>query len=127
MSDLNRRDFLKIATLAPLAAGLGAWTLAPREAHAAEMVKLSVAKNGAPDALVKAAVEGLGGMGRFVAKGDDVVVKPNIGWDRTPEQAANTHPEVVKAVASATTPSFTAWLVTFSQLFSIAWRQELPA
>ncbi len=27
-----------------------------------------------------------------------MVVKPNIGWDRTPEQAANTHPEVVKAL-----------------------------
>jgi uncharacterized protein (DUF362 family) len=26
------------------------------------------------------------------------VVKPNIGWDRKPEQAANTHPEIVKAV-----------------------------
>ncbi|MCE5269427.1 MAG: DUF362 domain-containing protein, partial [Planctomycetaceae bacterium] len=26
------------------------------------------------------------------------VVKPNIGWDRTPEQAANTHPEVVTAI-----------------------------
>ena len=27
-----------------------------------------------------------------------MVVKPNIGWDRTPEQAANTHPDVVKAI-----------------------------
>jgi len=37
----------------------------------------------------------LGGMGRFVSRGDIVVVKPNIGWDRTPEYAANTNPEVV--------------------------------
>jgi len=28
-----------------------------------------------------------------------VVLKPNIGWDRSPEQAANTHPEFVAAVA----------------------------
>jgi uncharacterized protein (DUF362 family) len=34
-------------------------------------------------------------MRRFVSKGDVVVVKPNIGWDRTPEQAANTNPLVV--------------------------------
>jgi uncharacterized protein (DUF362 family) len=27
-----------------------------------------------------------------------VVVKPNIGWDRTPELAANTHPTVVKTI-----------------------------
>jgi len=40
----------------------------------------------------------LGGMGKFVRSGQNVVVKPNIGWDRAPEQAANTHPEVVVAV-----------------------------
>jgi uncharacterized protein (DUF362 family) len=39
-------------------------------------------------------------MSAFVSRGDVVVVKPNIGWDRTPEQAANTHPDVVVAVAS---------------------------
>jgi uncharacterized protein (DUF362 family) len=38
-------------------------------------------------------------MGAFVSRGDVVVVKPNIGWDRTPEQAANTHPDAVVAVA----------------------------
>ncbi len=29
-----------------------------------------------------------------------MVVKPNIGWDRTPEQGANTHPEVVREVVA---------------------------
>jgi uncharacterized protein (DUF362 family) len=37
-------------------------------------------------------------MGTFVRPGQRVVVKPNIGWDRLPEQAANTHPEVVETV-----------------------------
>jgi uncharacterized protein (DUF362 family) len=37
-------------------------------------------------------------MKRFISKGDIVVVKPNIGWDRTPEYAATTNPEVVSAV-----------------------------
>ena len=37
-------------------------------------------------------------MGQFVAKGDVVMVKPNIGWDRTPELAACTNPEVVKTL-----------------------------
>jgi len=59
---------------------------------------VSVVKDGAPYAMAVAAVKALGGMGKFVGKGDVVVVKPNIGWDRTPEQAANTNPEVVKAV-----------------------------
>ena len=48
--------------------------------------------------LTEKAIEGLGGMGRFVKKGDVVWVKPNIGWDRTPEQAANTNPDVVAAL-----------------------------
>jgi uncharacterized protein (DUF362 family) len=37
-------------------------------------------------------------MSRFVSKQDVVVLKPNIAWDRTPEQAANTHPELVAEV-----------------------------
>ena len=34
--------------------------------------------------LTEKAIEGLGGMKRFVSSGDVVWVKPNIGWDRTP-------------------------------------------
>ncbi|MFH1190267.1 MAG: DUF362 domain-containing protein [Candidatus Omnitrophota bacterium] len=44
------------------------------------------------------AVEAIGGMERFVKKGDTVLVKPNIGWDRSPEQAGNTNPQVVAAL-----------------------------
>jgi len=51
-----------------------------------------------PKVLVKKAVELLGGMKRFVSKGDIVVVKPNIGWDRLPRQAANTNPDAVVAL-----------------------------
>jgi uncharacterized protein (DUF362 family) len=51
-----------------------------------------------PEQLVRQAVEELGGIQRFVARADIVVVKPNIGWDRTPEQAANTNPLVVAEI-----------------------------
>jgi uncharacterized protein (DUF362 family) len=51
-----------------------------------------------PAELVKRAVDAMGGMGRFVSRGDVVVVKPNIGWDRMPVHAANTNPDVVAAV-----------------------------
>lgn len=44
------------------------------------------------------AIEAIGGMERFVKEGATVVVKPNMGWDRTPEQAANTDPQVVAAL-----------------------------
>ena len=49
-------------------------------------------------ALVRKAIAAMGGMKRFVSRGDVVVVKPNIGWDRTPLQAANTNPIVVAEV-----------------------------
>ncbi len=48
-----------------------------------------------PRALVRQAFADLGGVGRFIARHDVVVLKPNIAWDRTPEQAANTNPDVV--------------------------------
>lgn len=56
--------------------------------------KLVIAKGAAGEA-TRAAMEALGGMARFVKKGERVVIKPNIGWDRTPIQAANTNPNVI--------------------------------
>ncbi len=43
----------------------------------------------------------LGGISRFIARGDIVTIKPNIGWDRSPAQGANTNPDLVRAVALA--------------------------
>ncbi len=51
-----------------------------------------------PAELVRRAVGALGGMQRFVSRGDIVAVKPNIGWDRLPVHAANTNPKVVAEV-----------------------------
>lgn len=59
---------------------------------------LAVAKGQEYIDLIKRVVGSLGGMEKFVKSGDKVVIKPNIGWDRNPEQAANTHPLIVKAL-----------------------------
>ena len=97
---IGRREFLSSA-LRLGAAGAGT-ILAGRlgltdEARAAEPAGLAaVAGPGA--VATRRALELLGGMKRFVRPGQRVVVKPNIGWDRTPEQAANTSPEVVETV-----------------------------
>jgi uncharacterized protein (DUF362 family) len=51
--------------------------------------------------MVAAAVGGLDkdlGMKRFIAKGDVVCLKPNVGFDRGPTLGATTNPEVVRAV-----------------------------
>jgi uncharacterized protein (DUF362 family) len=51
-----------------------------------------------PSLITREALSSLGGVKRFVSRGDIVVVKPNIGWDRTPKLAACTNPEVVKTL-----------------------------
>lgn len=54
-----------------------------------------VITNGEPQDLVNTAMQQLGGISRFVDKNDVVVIKPNMGWDRKPELAANTNPVVI--------------------------------
>ena len=63
-----------------------------------EQPELAVTQGDNPAQLVQQAMDKLGGVRRFVARGDIVLVKPNIGWDRTPEQAANTNPLVVAEI-----------------------------
>ncbi len=48
--------------------------------------------------MVRRGIKTLGGMGKLVSKGDKVVIKPNIAWDRRPEYAVNTNPFVVAAL-----------------------------
>lgn len=93
---MNRRLFLKNAAL--LSAGLIAAPGWCRTAAAGSGAKVVMAKNGDAATLVGDALGLLGGMSAFVAAGQTVVVKPNIGWDRLPEQAANTNPEVVREI-----------------------------
>jgi len=60
---------------------------------------LAIAKSSTdPAELVRRAVAAMGGMTRFVSRGDIVAIKPNIGWDRMPVHAANTNPLVVAEV-----------------------------
>jgi uncharacterized protein (DUF362 family) len=61
----------------------------------AALPEMVVVQGDDPRALVRRAFADLGGVGRFIAQHDVVVLKPNIAWDRTPEQAANTNPDVV--------------------------------
>ena len=55
----------------------------------------AAARGADPAANVRRALVALGGIERFVARGESVLIKPNVGWDRLPDQAANTDPEVI--------------------------------
>ena len=110
----RREALLQILRLAGLSVGTAAaaYWLSTRSRKPAEMLianprrdhaiaadpqfpDLLVVHGGAPAAMVQRALQELGGIRRFVSRGDIVTIKPNIAWDRTPEQAANTNPEVV--------------------------------
>jgi uncharacterized protein (DUF362 family) len=96
---MNRRKFLKATLISGIAIS-SPEILFPliTPANAAVKSDLAVARGTSPARITRAAIDGLGGIRRFVSRGDVVVVKPNIGWDRTPEYAANTNPEVVATV-----------------------------
>ena len=48
--------------------------------------------------MVKAALDEMGGVERFIVKGDVVVLKPNVAFDKNPDLAATTQPDTVSAV-----------------------------
>ena len=116
--NVNRREFLattaKLGGLSAATIGMGFWlkgrsqkpqepTLAamknriviPADPNLPEMV---IAQGRDPREMVRRALIELGGISRFIAQGDVVVIKPNMAWDRTPEQAANTNPDAVAEV-----------------------------
>ncbi len=92
----SRRRFLQAA-----AGAFAASAFFPSVLRAAggKTVDVAIASGASPAERARKAVALLGGMKAFVSRGDAVVLKPNIGWDRAPEQAANTDPEFVVAVA----------------------------
>ncbi len=94
---MDRRKFLSHVAAAGCGLALGENIFRLASSAAAEKNDLLVARGtGKPPALItKAAIDEFGGVRKFISRGDVVVIKPNIGWDRLPEQAANTNPEVV--------------------------------
>ena len=75
---------------------MGRWTPAlASESRLAKPFDLVAIKNGDPLAMFDAGIAALGGIGNFVKANQTVVVKPNIGWDASPERAANTNPDLI--------------------------------
>jgi uncharacterized protein (DUF362 family) len=91
---MDRRDFLRNLALGGVVLRYGPSLLAQAKSHP----DMAIVTGESPAAITKEALAALGGMNRFIAKGDKVMIKPNIGWDRTPELAATTNPEVVKTL-----------------------------
>lgn len=91
---MRRRDFIKDVALGSLILNFHPLLSAQKE----NPPHLTWIQGDSPSKITREAISGLGGIKRFVSKGDVVLVKPNIGWDRTPKQAACTNPDVVKTL-----------------------------
>ncbi|GAG29463.1 unnamed protein product, partial [marine sediment metagenome] len=91
---MKRREFLKDIAIGSLLLNVKPSLLAQGKNYP----DLALIQGDSPTQLTKEAIAALGGMKRFISKGDVVLVKPNIGWDRTPKQAACTNPDVVKTL-----------------------------
>ena len=101
MHPIDRRTFIRRTVqtaIAAAAGGLPVLDLLSMPVQAGQAPPLAVRKGRDIPFLVRETINALGGVENFVKQGDVVVVKPNIGWDRTVELAANTHPEVVKTL-----------------------------
>lgn len=94
---VTRRDILKLISAGSLALGLPNMSFL----FAGSVPKPDIVAITGEDlaANVKEAIKLLGGMGRFVSKGDKVVLKPNMGFANKPIKATTTDPRVVRAVA----------------------------
>ena len=116
--EVSRRQFIKgTAGVCALAAGAGVWGYvfysddpvrrlsrkiytfrSYRVPDSAELPSLAIVHGKDAEKMARTALDSMGGISRFISPGDRVLIKPNVGWDRQPEQGANTNPELVGAV-----------------------------
>lgn len=104
---MDRRDFLRAAACAGMGLLIGPGRLLPGtglspvvgagelEPALPDMVAV---RNAEPVALFDAGIAAMGGMGRFVSRGQTVVLKPNASFDTVPELASNTNPALVQRI-----------------------------
>jgi uncharacterized protein (DUF362 family) len=100
---MKRREFISSSIKAGLISGaalsLGNFSsLFPSSLLFNDDYQLAAIKGAEPDVMFDEAIKVFGGMKNFVKAGQIVVVKPNIGWDVSPERAGNTNPLLVNRI-----------------------------
>jgi uncharacterized protein (DUF362 family) len=101
---MKRRNFLKTGAVMSASAAIGLnfdglqAALSSNRMIVTAAPDLVAALGGEPVAMLEKALETLGGIGNFVKRGQKIVIKPNIGWDKKPELAGNTNPQLVAAL-----------------------------
>lgn len=97
---MDRRDFMKKVIGTGIVAGstvaFGDYArVFAAPGTSPQAYDLVAVKGGEPEMMFDRAIASLGGIQEFVPRGSKVLVKPNIGWDVTPDRAGNTHPKLV--------------------------------
>ena len=100
---MDRRDFLKTVAITGAA-------LSIQHSEAMEILTQTInntnggnpdlvaVMGGEPEAMFRRAISELGGMKQFVKPGQKLDVKPNIGWEKVPELAGNTNPQLIAEI-----------------------------
>lgn len=99
---MKRRDFIKKSAGAGIISGtamaLHSYNNIFGSTGSEQSWDLVAVKGGEPGVMFDKAILSLGGMKRYVKPNQTVVIKPNIGWDTTPERGGNTNPELVARI-----------------------------
>ena len=111
---MNRRQFLRTAAIASF--GLAARRLLPLDIGSA--AEVGVVRSTNIEAAVRKAVELVGGIGRYVGRGDIVAVKPNIAFNSPPQYKATTDPLVVRTIVDLCFRSGAAKVYLFDRTVS---------
>lgn len=113
---MERRNFIKTAILGGIASAV---QLKSNDLFAGEKMSVSTSNDlvavmgGEPAEMYKKGIAAMGGISKYVKKGQKVVVKPNIGWDKRPEFAANTNPELIGEIVKDCFAAGAAEVVVF--------------
>lgn len=99
---MKRRDFIRnsmnagVLSTAALSAGTIGNLMAAENSGSFQLPYDMVAvRGGEPGEMFTKGIASLGGLKQFVKPNQTVVIKPNIGWDTTPEKGANTNPDLI--------------------------------
>ena len=84
---------------------------------------LVAVRNGEPDVMFDRAIASMGGMSKFVKKGQTVVVKPNIAWNREIETGADTNPLLVKRIVEHCVNAGAKKVYVFDHTCDTNWRK----
>ncbi len=120
-SNMSRRQFIRQATMTGTALGValaggaylwerkhfvpgfgekeGLFLPSFRTEAVQALPDMAVAHGAERKQVIRAAVDALGGIKRYIDKGDIVMIKPNVAFDRPPALCATTHPDALSAIA----------------------------